>query len=204
MADISRETLPYTGRIGIFGGTFDPIHNAHLLLAECAREELGLDALVFMPASIPPHKRQGRMITPAECRLAMLRLAIQSNPCFSLCTYETDSQGVSYTVDTLRWLTAEHPDAEFMLLIGGDGARDFHAWNEPHEIARLASIAVWQRPGIESPAELMPGVRYCKVTAPLMEISSTDIRERVRSGLSIRYRLPDSVIDYIYQHGLYR
>ena len=190
--------------IGIYGGTFDPVHTAHLLLAECAREVLELDALLFIPANIPPHKMEGRRITPAHCRLEMLRIAAASNPCFSISTHEIDSQGVSYTVDTLRWLKGAYPDAALTLLIGGDGARDFHTWRQPEEIARLASIAVWARPGVELPPEVLSGVGYRMIPAPLMGISSTEIRERVRSGRSIRYRIPDPVIDYIYENGLYR
>jgi nicotinate-nucleotide adenylyltransferase len=200
----SEEILASARTIGIFGGTFDPVHSAHLLLAECAREELGLDALMFMPANIPPHKIDGRRITPAHCRLEMLRIAIADNPCFSFSTREIDCQGVSYTVDTLQWLHAEHPQAELTLLIGGDAARDFSTWREPEEIARLASLAVWERPGIPLPAEVLPGVGYRVLHSPLVEISSTCIRERVAEGRSIRYRTPESVIDYIYRHGLYR
>ena len=201
----SPEEIPASARaIGIFGGTFDPIHNAHLLLAETAREELGLDALIFMPANIPPHKVNGRTITPADCRLEMLRLAIGTNPCFRVSTHEIDEQGVSYTVDTLRWLRDRHPAAAFTLLIGGDSARDFNTWREPAAIARLASLAVWARPGVPLPEEVIPGVGYRTIGSPLIEISSTDIRERVREGRSIRYRTPDAVIEYIYKHGLYR
>jgi nicotinate-nucleotide adenylyltransferase len=204
MTQTSQETLIRARTIGIYGGTFDPVHTAHLLLAECAREELGLDALLFIPANIPPHKMKGKAITPAGCRLEMLRIATASNPCFSISTHEIDSQGISYTVDTLRWLREAHPEAELTFLIGGDAARDFHTWRQPEEITRLASLAVWARPGVELPPQLLPGVGYRTIPAPLMGISSTDIRERVRAGRSIRYRIPDPVIDYIYQNGLYR
>lgn len=204
MIQTSQEKLAGARTIGVYGGTFDPIHNAHLLLADCAREELGLDLLLFIPANIPPHKITGRRITPAECRLDMLRLAIDSNPCFALSTLEIDNQGVSYTVETLHHLRREHPEAMFTLLIGGDAARDFHTWREPEEIARLVSIAVVDRPGIQLPAEVLPGIGFQRMNAPLIEISSTDIRERVRTGRSIRYRAPDAVIDYIHENGLYR
>jgi nicotinate-nucleotide adenylyltransferase len=204
MSVSSQEILASARSIGIFGGTFDPVHTAHLLLAESAREELALDALIFMPANIPPHKIDGRAITPADCRVEMLRIAIADNPCFSLSTYEIDCRGVSYTVETLKWLRAERPGAELTLLIGGDAARDFGTWRQPEEIARLARLAVWERPGIPLPPEVLPGVGYHTLSAPLVEISSTDIRERVARGRSIRYRTPRPVIDYINQHGLYR
>jgi len=204
MTEISEEKLVGTRSIGIYGGTFDPVHNAHLLLAECAREELGLDVLLFIPANIPPHKTWGRRITPAHCRLEMLRLATASNPHFSVSTHEIDNRGVSYTLDTLRWLRQGHPDSALTLLIGGDAARDFHTWREPEEIAGLASIAVVDRPGIYLPDEILPGVGFHRVSAPLIDISSTDIRERVAAGRSIRYRTHDRVIEYIYENGLYR
>jgi|GEM_PF-59710 len=191
--------------IGIYGGTFDPVHNAHLLLAESARESLGLDQVLFLPAFIPPHKVDGRALTPADCRLEMLRLAIASNPGFALSTTEIASGKVNYTVDTLALLRAEYPLAALTLLIGGDSARDFPGWRRPEEIAAMvSSIGVMARPGVELPEEILPGVSYRRVDSPLMEISSTDIRERVGRGESIRYRVPDQVIEYINEHGLYR
>lgn len=204
MIQISQEKLAAARTIGVYGGTFDPVHNAHLLLAECAREELGLDVLLFIPANIPPHKIVGRQITPAHCRLDMLRLAISSNPSFALSTLEIDNKGVSYTVDTLRHLRGQFPHVAFTLLIGGDAARDFHTWRQPEEIARLISIAVVDRPGVDIPSEVLPGVGFKRVNAPLMDISSTDIRERVRTERSIRYRVPEAVEEYILEQGLYR
>jgi nicotinate-nucleotide adenylyltransferase len=133
----------------------------------------------------------------------MLRLAIGSNDRFELSTWELDRTGISYTIDTLEHLRAELPDADLVLLIGGDSARDFHTWHRPAEIAALARVAVWARPGAELPREIIPGVGYRTIPSPLIEISSTGIRERRARGGSIRYLTPDSVVDYIITHALY-
>lgn len=190
--------------IGMFGGTFDPIHTAHLILAERACDELELDAVLFVPALIPPHKINGRKIASAQHRVAMVERAIASNPRFLLTTHEIDRGGVSFTVDTLEYLRGLLPDAALTLLIGGDSARDFHTWRMPDRIAALASIAVWARPDAELPEEVIPGVGYGRIAAPLLEISSTDIRERAGRGASIRYLTLDSVVDYIETYALYR
>lgn len=192
------------GSLGIFGGTFDPIHLAHLILAERAREELALDAVLFMPALIPPHKGNGRRIAAPEHRVAMVERAIADNPGFLLSSHELDRGGVSYTVDTLLYLRRVCPDAALTLLIGGDSARDFHTWREPERIAGLASIAVWARPEAELPAEVIPGAGYRRIEAPLVGLSSTEIRDRVARGRSIRYMTTDGVVEYIENHGLYR
>ncbi len=194
---------PARQSVGIFGGTFDPIHLGHLILAEWACDELGLDRLIFIPAFVPPHKQKGRELTPPESRLEMLRLATASNSRFEISTHEFDRMGVSYTLDTLRHLRQAFPDADFTLLIGGDSARDFHTWHHPAGIAALAGIAVWARPGAALPEELIPGVSYSTIESPLIEISSTDIRERRARGASILYLTPDPVIDYIISNALY-
>jgi nicotinate-nucleotide adenylyltransferase len=190
--------------IGIFGGTFDPVHLGHLILAERAREQMALDAVLFIPANIPPHKRAGRMITPPECRIEMLRLATASNRHFFIEDHEIDREGISYTYDTLIYLRELYPKAEFTLLIGADNARDFRTWYRPEEIAAMAGHGVWARPGAPLPDELIAGVPLRRIDAPLIEISSTEIRERVAAGGSIMYLTPEPVVQYIYQHGLYR
>ena len=197
------DPLERAGRIGIFGGTFDPVHLAHLLLAERAREELGQDLVLFIPANIPPHKTQGRRIASAAHRVAMLRLAVASNPGFAVSEHEIEREGVSYTVETLEHLRERYPAAELVLLIGGDNARDFGTWREPERIARLASIAVWARPDAEHGPEILPGVPLLQIKAPLFDLSSTDIRGRVSRGSSIRYMTPDPVADYIAKHEIY-
>lgn len=190
--------------VGMFGGTFDPVHTGHLLLAERACDELGLEGVLFVPAKKPPHKQQGVDISPAEDRLAMLQLAVADNPRFFVSELELQREGVSFTVTTLQQLHEVLPDTALTLLIGGDNARDFSSWWQPETIARLAQIAVWLRPGFQAPPELLPGITYRTIRAPLMEISGTEIRGRVREGRSIRYMTTDRVIDYINTHGLYR
>ena len=189
--------------VGIFGGSFDPVHLGHLILAEIACDELGLDRVIFIPAHLPPHKLTGRELTPPGSRLQMLRLAIDSNRRFELSTFELDRTAISYTIDTLEHLRAELPETDLVLLIGGDSARDFHTWYRPEEIATLAEVAVWARPGAALPEEIIPGVGYRTIRSPLIEISSTSIRERCRRGHSIRYLTLDSVVEYISTHALY-
>lgn len=190
--------------VGIFGGTFDPIHVGHLQVAESTREELDLDLVLFVPAAIPPHKRDGRTIAPPECRLAMLRLAIAGNPGFAILTYEIEEADVSYTVETVEWLSEKNPGVALTLILGGDSVVDFHNWYRPRDIVRRAKIAVVARPGVILPDEALPGVGYIRVEAPLLDVSSSEIRERVRNGRSLGNRLPPTVIDYIEEHGLYR
>lgn len=185
------------GALGLFGGTFDPVHWGHLLLGEAAREALGLAQLQFLPARLPPHK-QDRSVTPTEHRLAMLELAIADNPAFAICRWELDQPGPSYTVDTLRHLRDEGWDP-IHLLIGGDSLAQLASWREPDAIRRLASIAVMDRPGWQPEAA---GVRV--LALPQIAISSTAIRDRLRAGQSIRYWVPEAVRAYIADHGLYR
>jgi nicotinate-nucleotide adenylyltransferase len=183
-------------RIGILGGSFDPIHHGHLILARAAKEELGLDRIVFVPANKSPHKAETKPAT-AEDRLKMVQLAIQGEEGFEASDIELKRPAPSYTIDTLRELTKLHPEVELVLLIGADNAAKFDTWREPQEIRRLAEIAVLDRAG-SSAEQGWPVVRR------LIDISSTDIRARVAGGRSIRYLTPDSVCDYITAHGLYR
>lgn len=204
MADARTTRLGAAGSIALFGGTFDPVHYAHLLLADAAVDDLGVDLLVFMPAFIPPHKQGGRLITDHRHRRAMLELAIADDERFAISSHELDQQKISYTYDTLAWLRSVNPGAVIHLLLGGDSALDFPKWHRPVDIAGIASVAVVARPGAALPDELLPGIGYHRIGAPLVDISSTDIRMRIAEGRSVRYRLPAAVIDYIQQHGLYR
>jgi len=183
-------------RTGILGGSFDPIHHGHLILARAAREELGLDRVIFIPAHASPHKT-GDFSTTGEERLAMVRLAIDGEDGFEFSDIELHRPPPSYTVDTLRQLRAAHPKDELVLLIGADQAAAFDTWREPGEICNLAQIAVLDRAGAAAP-DRWPVVRR------LVDISSTDIRARVAAGRSIRYLTPDSVCDYITTCSLYR
>ncbi|RMG01614.1 MAG: nicotinate (nicotinamide) nucleotide adenylyltransferase [Planctomycetota bacterium] len=199
-------------RLGIFGGSFDPVHYGHLLLAETCREQLSLDRVLFVPAGRPPHK-PAESLSPAQDRAAMLELAIGGNPHFEICRFELDRDEVSYTVDTLRRLREEYPDAGLFLLLGTDMFHDLPNWRCAAEIVQLATPVPVRRCGMP-PLEVdkltsildsarLEIVRNLVVTAPQVDFSGTDLRERVRTGRSIRYRTPRAVEEYIYAHGLY-
>lgn len=192
-----------TERIGFFGGTFDPVHVGHLLLAEHAREELDLDRVLFVPAHVPPHKVDGRTISSGSQRVHMLELATEEHPDFSISKLELERKGLSYTVDSLRELASLRPAAQIVLLMGSDNARDFRSWRDPAGIIRLADIGVWERPGEYFWPEIYPDHIPTKIPAPLMEISSTEIRDRVARGASIRYMTTEGVRAYILENGLY-
>lgn len=200
-------------RIGLFGGTFDPPHLGHLALAEWARDRLGLDRVVFMPAGVPPHKR-GRALTGAAHRVAMARLAVGGHRAFAVSTLEARRRGPSFTVDTLRALEAAHPGARLYLLMGADSLDDFASWHEPGAIAKLATLVVAARPGAGEPDAGRPrgrrravrGVpaRIIRLRNPGIELSSSALRARARAGRSLRYLVPDAVAAYIARHRLYR
>ncbi|HEU0163763.1 MAG TPA: nicotinate-nucleotide adenylyltransferase [Thermomicrobiales bacterium] len=195
-------------RIGIFGGTFDPIHIGHLAVAERACDELGVERVVFVPALRPPHKPH-RTISPIEDRLHMLELAIAGNSRFSWSDVDLHPDEPSYTVRMLERLGAEYPGAELYFIIGGDSLRDFDSWYQPDEILRLATLAVADRPGIqvdESIYHALPGLRekVVRFAAPLLEVSSTALRERVGANKSIRYLVSEPVYRYIKERELYR
>jgi nicotinate-nucleotide adenylyltransferase len=194
--------------VGILGGTFDPVHIAHLVVAEQAREQLALDSVLFIPAGEPWRKSE-RAITPAEHRLAMLRLAIQGNDAFGISDIELRRPGPSYTADTLESLAAERLDDAFWFIMGADALADLPNWHEPERITRHARLAVAPRDRWEYlEAVLAEGiegldVRIDRFDCPMMEVSSTDIRDRVARSASMRYLVPDAVEAYIREHRLY-
>src|SRR5690606_13779384 len=187
-------------RLGIFGGTFDPPHRGHLIVASDACEALALDRLIFVPAAEPPHKR-GQVITPAEQRLEMVRAAIRGDPRLEVDDLELRREGPSYSVDTLRVYRERYPDAELFFLIGVDQMREFGSWREPEEVARLACLSVMTRDG-ESPAPDTP-FPHRLVPVTRIDVSATDIRTRVREGRSVRYLVPEAVRRRIEGWGLY-
>jgi nicotinate-nucleotide adenylyltransferase len=189
-------------RIGLFGGTFDPPHLGHLVLAEWARVALRLDRVTFMPAGAPPHKR-GRPLSSAAHRLAMTRLAVRGNPAFAVSALEVGRVGPSFTVDTLRALGRRTPGARLFLLMGADSLADFPTWHEPGSIARLATLVVAGRPGPDAPPAHVPG-RVVVLDNPLVDLSSSALRARARAGRSLRYLVPDAVAAYVARHRLYR
>lgn len=189
-------------QIGILGGTFDPPHVGHLLLAEFALDAAGLDRMIFIPTFQPPHKSP-RGATAAQ-RLAMTRLAIKGNRRMTCSPVEVQRGGLSYTVDTLEILAAAHPGAELYLLLGMDSFTEFPSWRFPERIVSLAHLLVFPRPGWPAAADA-PFLRHADMmTSPLVEISSSMIRRRISSGKSIRYLVPDTVERYIRVKGLYR
>jgi nicotinate-nucleotide adenylyltransferase len=187
-------------KIGILGGTFDPPHLGHLIIAQTAVEDLELDKVLFVPAASPPHKTD-RLTAPASHRLAMLRLAIKGNNKFETTALELQRGGISYTVDTLRIFNERYPDAELFLLLGEDNYAEFHSWKSPEEIVRLASLVIYHRIGYGN----VQGSRYpvTQLKGPLLELSSTDIRKKVLHGHSIRYFVPKDVGGYIKSKKLY-
>jgi nicotinate-nucleotide adenylyltransferase len=201
-------------RIGVFGGTFNPIHLGHLLLAETARDTLALDRVVFIPAYQPPHKTARGML-PGEVRLELLQRAIKDHPAFVASDIELQRRGTSYSIDTVRSLRAQLPQAKLFLLVGEDMLSV--RWLAWEDLKRLCTIVVAHRPGASAgrreaslPAPrhaLPPSARQAGLTwlgMPQVEIASSDIRSRLKAGRSIRYLVPPSVERYIRQHGLYR
>jgi nicotinate-nucleotide adenylyltransferase len=179
-------------RIGVFGGSFDPVHHGHLLAASALAESLGLDEVRLVVAGRQPLKRDGHS-APPEDRAAMVELAVRGDPRLVAHRAEIAREGLSYTVDTLRGFRAEHGGVELVLLLGADAAHDLPRWHRAEEIAGLARVEVFSRAG-EAGGHPVPRV----------DISSTDIRARVREGRSIRYWVPDAVAEYIASRRLYR
>lgn len=195
-------------RIGIFGGTFDPPHLGHLILAECAVSALNLSRVLFVLTADPPHKRD-HTITPITHRLPMIERAIAGNSCFELSRIDIDRPGPHYTSDTVRLLHEQFSDAQLFFLLGGDSLHDLPTWHDPVAIVAHVTLAVMRRPAdhveISQLIAQMPNVagHFQFVDAPTIGISATQIRERLHAGHSIRYQVPEAVIMYIQQHRLY-
>lgn len=197
-------------RLGILGGTLDPPHIGHLLLAEEARSALRLERVLFVPAG-EPWRKAGQVLSAGEHRLAMVRLALAGSPGFEVSTLELERSGPTYTVDTLETLRQQmSPEAEFFFLMGQDSLADLPHWREPERIIALANLAVACRAGWEDAEataleEKVPGIsqRVVWLDMPYVDISSTAVRDRVRRGRSIRYWVPTAVEDYIRENRLY-
>jgi nicotinate-nucleotide adenylyltransferase len=185
--------------IGLFGGSFDPIHHGHLLVAHAVVESLGLEELRFVPAREQPFK-VGRHAAPAETRARMVALAIAGEPRFTVDRIELERPGPSYTVDTVRALREREPGRAFAVLVGADAARDLEQWHDVETLATLASFVILSRPGATIPS-LPWSVRV--VSVPVVDISATEIRRRVAVGRSIRYWVPDPVAECIVADRLY-
>lgn len=200
-------------RLGILGGSFDPVHYGHLLLAECCREDCSLDQVWLVPTAVSPHK-QDQQPAPARARVDMLELAIGGHPQLVVCQIELQRGGVSYTVDTLEAIARQHPDAELFLLMGSDTLNDLPQWRQPARICQLALPVVVGRQGSAQPnwaplARLVTASRLgdaqgCRVEMPRVELSSREVRRRVAAGRSVRYWTPRAVEQYIQTHQLYQ
>jgi nicotinate-nucleotide adenylyltransferase len=195
-------------RIGILGGTFDPPHIGHLILAEFATDILNFERLLFVPAADPPHKRDEDKI-PIEHRVAMLECAIDGNERFHISHVDINRPGPHYSVDMVRLIGETYPDAELYFVMGGDSLHDLPMWHRPLDFIRLCKLAVMRRPDeIIHPdmhESTLPGLneRVVMIDAPLVGISSTMIVERIQQGRSARYLLPDAVLAYILEQHLY-
>lgn len=184
-------------RVGVFGGTFDPVHVGHLSIAQAALECVPLDRVIFVPARRSPLKDRGPFASE-EDRLAMLRLATADEPRFEVSTVELDRPGISYTVDTLEALAGE---GVLYLVMGADAAGGFERWRRPERIRELATLLVASRPGAPTPPERQGVVVF---DAPCLDISSRELRTRSARGRSLRYLVPEAALQYLEGHGLYR
>lgn len=187
-------------RLGVFGGTFDPVHHAHLIVAAEAFEALNLDLLLFVPAAEPPHKR-GSVVASAEQRMRMLSTAIEGDPRFRVDDLELRRPGPSYTVDTLQALREREPEAEIFFLLGVDQFRDFGKWREPDRIVRLARLAVLARGG--ETVDVDGPYPATAVAVSRIDISGTEIRKRTSEGRSVRYYVPEGVREIIERERIY-
>ena len=198
-------------RLGVFGGTFDPIHNGHLAVAEECRDRLSMDRVLFVPARLPPHK-QVRSLTASHHRMDMVRLAIASNPAFEASSIELSRPGPSYSVDTLFQLRQHQPkDTDIFFIMGADSLNDLASWRNPAGLLANCKLVVVSRPG--APAvdpsrldSLYPGAdeRVIALEVTGLDIASSDLRSRVATGKTIRYQLPDEVMAYIESNKLYQ
>ncbi|MEO8609601.1 MAG: nicotinate-nucleotide adenylyltransferase [Chloroflexota bacterium] len=195
-------------RIGILGGTFDPPHIGHLILAEYARVALDFERLLFVPAADPPHKRDENKVA-IEHRLAMLERAIEGNEYFQISRVDIDRPGPHYSVDMVRLIAESYPHAELYFVMGGDSLRDLPKWYHPAQFIQLCKMAVMRRPDEtiqpDMHEQILPGLaeRVVMIDAPLVGISSTMIVERISAGHSARYLVPDAVLAYILECRLY-
>jgi nicotinate-nucleotide adenylyltransferase len=199
-------------KIGILGGTFDPIHIGHLMLAQSAFEQLGLEKVLFIPSGMPPHKLNRKGGSSDEDRLEMTRLAIMDNPAFELSDIEMYSAEPTYTYFTVKKLSSLNPDNDYYFIIGEDSLVDFTGWRKPEEIVKYCHIVAGVRPGssdekieeIISRTQAATGGNFIHIKSPALEISSHEIRQKIAEGRSVKYIVTDEVMDYIEKNGLYR
>jgi len=194
-------------KLCLFGGTFDPPHNAHFIIAEAIRESLDLNKIIFVPANKPPHKFDNAPVTPVEHRIAMLKLCIDNLPQFEFSDVELKRGGVSYTIDTILQIKEQHGSRsrDLHFLIGSDSLADFKSWYRWQDILDESTVVVARRPRFER-SDIAPDLleQVTFLNLPRMEISSTEIRERFYSGRMTRFYVPDAVSKYIKKHNIYR
>ena len=204
-------------RIGIYGGSFNPVHLGHLIAAECCREQARLDQVLFMPAATPPHK-QGQLLADAADRVAMLTLAVGGHEAFAVSTIEVDRGGMSYTVDTLAALVQRHPHDTLALILGPDALAQLPTWREPRTIADRCELVAVERERLDDVAaiardvgladllgqERLAALIAARVRMPAIGVRASDLRAAVAAGTSIRYRTPRAVEAFVMSHGLYR
>ena len=198
-------------KVGLMGGTFDPIHIGHLILAEAAWQQFGLDEIWFLPAGNPPHKRDRAGRATDEQRVDMVRLAIQSNPHFHLSMIDMNPDGYSYTYRTLERLRGQHPDTDFTFIMGADSLVDFDTWREPQKIVDQCQVVVATRDQMDPAVfETLLETRreqfshdFQKLDTPNLDISSKHLRDVLQHGGSVRYYIPDNVLYYIRMRGVY-
>ena len=196
---------PTITRIGLFGGTFDPIHIGHLIVAETVRIRCQLDKLIFIPAKIHALKDNNR-ITPVQHRLTMVKLAIEPHPAFEVSEIEIQRPGVSYSIDTIRNFRELYPPEKFQLyfLLGSDAVNEFHLWHEPDVLLSLCEFIAFSRAGATTKPDSPYASAFTYVEIPALEISASEIRKRVMAGESIRYFVPEPVRRFIEKHQLYK
>lgn len=200
-------------KIGIMGGTFNPIHLGHLMMTEYIREEMNYDKILFIPTGNPPHKQID--VLDAEVRMEMVKIAVADNPYFEVSDVEVRKEGISYSVDTVAELKKQYPEDELFFIIGSDILPDLKDWRRFDELARSIRFILAVRPGFESLSReeirgeirdlhMRYGAEITVVETPRYEISSTDLRNRLASGKSVKYLIPDEVIEYIESRGCYK
>lgn len=196
-------------KLGIFGGTFNPPHIGHLILAETAADTLVLDCVYFVPAAEPPHK-VGVPRASVDHRLRMVEIAIAGNQRFRLSRLDVDRPGPHYAVDMVGMFHEQHPGADLYFLMGSDSLRDLLSWDRPQALVERCNIVVMSRPVIPPDMDMLYAAlpllrdRLISISSPEVDISSTNLVARIRNGQSVRYRLPEEVREYIFQHGLYQ
>jgi nicotinate-nucleotide adenylyltransferase len=194
--------------VGILGGTFDPPHIGHLVIGDQALTELGLDEIWFTPVGQPPHKRAAQ-VSEAAHRVAMTRLAIATHPRFRVCERDVERPGPHYSLTLMQLLRAEHPRHTWTFIIGEDSLADLPDWHKPAELLALTRLAIARRPDstpdLAAIRAVVPGIdaQLNWIDAPLMDLSSTELRDRLRAGRSVRYLVPRAVAEYATQNGLY-